>query len=168
MPISMVPRVRALVSYLRSQRKSSHKTRQKAADKRYYTLSEIHGKDANETFARRIAYLRKLDPLIFEELVLDGFKRNGFLVERGVRYSGDGGLDGKVYQDGQWLGIQCKRYSDSIATSHVDQFATDLKKFKLNKGYFVHTGKTPIGVRHKYRQITILSGQKLIDFLIGV
>ncbi|MDD2753848.1 MAG: restriction endonuclease [Candidatus Portnoybacteria bacterium] len=156
---------KAWASQWQSQRKASHRYRQNAAVHRYNTLAEIQGKNDSETFARRIAYLRKLDPLVFEELVLDGFKRQGWLVERNNRYTGDGGLDGKVFQGNQWVGIQCKRYKGAIQTAHVNQFCRDLFKFGLTKGYFVHTGKTPTGLRNCHSQVVILSGQRLIDFL---
>lgn len=150
----------------RSQRKRSHRYRQQSAGRRYYTLSEISGQNAGETFARRIAYLRKLDPLVFEEMVLDAFQRKGFLIERGTRYSGDGGLDGKVFKENCWYGIQCKRYKDAIHTAHVERFAQDLTRFGLQKGYFVHTGKTPAKLRNQAGPVMILSGQALIDFLL--
>ncbi|MBE7567624.1 MULTISPECIES: restriction endonuclease [Acidithiobacillus] len=159
----MMAHGKAWIAQWQSRRKASHRHRQKAAVHRYDTLAEIQGKDA---FARRIGYLRKLDPLVFEELVLDGFKRKGCLVERGTRYSGDGGLDGKVFRDNHWIGIQCKRYKDAIQTAHVKQFGRDLSRFGLTEGYFVHTGRTPAGLRHRYGQIIILSGQELIDFLV--
>ncbi|MBU2741350.1 restriction endonuclease [Acidithiobacillus thiooxidans] len=159
---------KAWMAQWQSRRKASHRYRQQAAVHRYDTLAGIQGKNAGETFARRIAYLRKLDPLVFEELVLDGFKRKGFIVELGTRYSGDGGLDGKVFRDNHWIGIQCKRYKGTIQTAHVEQFARDLSKFGLTEGYFVHTGKTPKGLRSCYGQITFLSGQELIDFLVQV
>ncbi|MDD2751230.1 restriction endonuclease [Acidithiobacillus thiooxidans] len=173
---------KAWMAQWQSRRKTSHRYRQQAAVRRLDTLSGIQGKNAGETFARRIAYLRKLDPLVFEELVLDGFKRKGFIVERGTRYSGDGGLDGKVFRDNRWIGIQCKRYKGTIQTAHVEQFARDLSRFGLTGGYFVHTGKTPLAVRRTAicrtndvcktagletgcHQIVMLSGRNLVDFL---
>ncbi|MBU2750509.1 restriction endonuclease [Acidithiobacillus thiooxidans] len=173
---------KAWMAQWQSRRKTSHRYRQQAAIHRYDTLAGIQGKNAGETFARRIAYLRKLDPLVFEELVLDGFKRKGFIVERGTRYSGDGGLDGKVFRDNHWIGIQCKRYKGTIQTAHVEQFARDLSRFGLTEGYFVHTGKTPLAVRRNIavcktavcrtdgletgcHQIVMLSGRNLVDFL---
>ncbi|HIG4575661.1 TPA: restriction endonuclease, partial [Klebsiella pneumoniae] len=62
-------------------------------------------------FGQKIAYLRKIDPFVFEELLLEGFERRGFEVIRNRRYTGDGGIDGRVKIDGQtWL-IQAKRYT---------------------------------------------------------
>ncbi len=43
-------------------------------------------------FGQKIAYLRKIDPFVFEELLLEGFERRGFEVIRNRRYTGDGGL----------------------------------------------------------------------------
>ena len=152
-------------SRIQSRKKRGHRRRQDAAERRAVTISEIVGQDAQETFARRIAYLRKLDPLVFEEMVLDAFQRRGWIVERNHRYTGDGGLDGKVFRDNHWIGIQCKRYKEAIHTAHVDQFARDLFRFGLIEGYFVHTGRTPAGTKHRRGNVMILSGQDLVDFL---
>lgn len=164
----ILARGRAWVSRIQSRSRRGHRSRQDAAERRAVRLSEIVGSDAQETFARRIAYLRKLDPLVFEEMVLDAFARRGWVVERNCRYTGDGGLDGKVFQDGDWVGIQCKRYKGAIQSAHVDRFAADLRGFGLSKGYFVHTGRTPADTKHRQGNVTILSGAELIGFLNGL
>jgi restriction system protein len=158
-------RGRAWFSRIQSRKKRGHRRRQDAAERRAITISEIVGKDAQETFARRIAYLRKIDPLVFEELVLDAFQKEGWIVQRSTRYSGDGGIDGRIFQNGKWCGIQCKRYKGAIKTDHVKQFVRDLHKENLEYGFFVHTGRTPGSVHYLSEQIEILSGQKLIRLL---
>jgi restriction system protein len=163
--MGILARGRAWVTRIQSRRKRSHRFRQDAATKRAERLAEIVGSDSQETFASRMAYLRKLDPLVFEEMVLDAFERHGWVVERNCRYTGDGGLDGKVFQDGHWVGIQCKRYKGAIQSAHVDRFAADLQGFGLSAGYFVHTGRTPAGTKHRQGNVTILSGAELIAFL---
>jgi len=40
-----------------------------------------------------IAYLRKIDPYVFEELLLEALLSKGFKITRNKRYSGDGGID---------------------------------------------------------------------------
>lgn len=162
----ILARGRAWVSRIQSRRKRGHRRRQDAAGRRAVRLVDIVGQDAQETFARRMAYLRKMDPLVFEELVLDGFQKKGWIVERNTRYSGDGGLDGKVFMDSGWHGIQCKRYKGAIQTAHVDQFARDLRKFGMETGYFVHTGRTPSGTRNRHDNVIIISGAELVDFLL--
>lgn len=159
-------RGRSWFSRIRSRRKRSHCRRQDAAKVRACTMAGIKGHDDRETFARRLAYLRKLDPLVFEEMVLDAFQKKGWIVERNTRYSGDGGLDGKVFRDRHWIGIQCKRYRGAIQSAQVDQFARDLARFGLTEGYFVHTGRTPAGTRHRQGNVIILSGRELVDFLL--
>ncbi|MEX6059375.1 restriction endonuclease [Enterobacter hormaechei] len=42
----------------------------------------------------KINYLRKIDPFVFEELLLEGFEAHGFRTIRNKRYTGDGGIDG--------------------------------------------------------------------------
>jgi len=157
---------RAWFSRIQSRRKRSHKWRQNATKKRLKNLQAIVGKDEAETFAKRIGYLRKIDPLLFEEWVLDAFAKQGYLVERGTRYSGDGGLDGKVFRDNRWFGIQCKRYKDAIKTAHLDDFARTLQENQMAEGFFVHTGRTPAGSRQRHANIRIISGQDLIQILL--
>lgn len=160
-------RLRSWISVFRSRRKKAHRLRQKGALRRHSTLSSIEGDTPGETFARRLAYLRKIDPLVFEELVLDAFARQGWTIERGTRYSGDGGLDGKVYRNGEWFGIQCKRYQGAIHSEHVHLLASDLRKFGLQRGFFVHTGRTPKSKERYPAGIRLISGQRLIEFLLG-
>lgn len=163
----ILARGRAWVSRIQSRRKRGHRRRQDTAGRRAVRLVDIVGQDAQETFARRMAYLRKLDPLVFEEMVLDAFQERGWIVERNTRYSGDGGLDGKVFMDNRWRGIQCKRYKGAIQSAHVDRFARDLQKFGLEQGYFVHTGRTPASAKQRQGNVLILSGMELLDFLVN-
>lgn len=149
----------------RSRKITGHKRRQDAAFQRAGKLATIQADTPEETFSRRIAYLRRIDPLIFEELVLDAFQRRGWKVERNIRYTGDGGLDGKVFRDGRWHGVQCKRYRSFIQARHVAQFSRDLPRFGLDGGFFVHTGRTPSTLRPP-QGVALISGRKLLDFLL--
>ena len=73
---------------------------------------------------RVLGYLRKIDPYVFEEPVLSAFERAGWRIERNAAYSGDGGIDGKLYGEQGWLIlIQCKRYGGMIDPGHVTAFA---------------------------------------------
>ena len=38
----------------------------------------------------KINYLKKIDPFVFEELVLSAFQSHGFKIKRNKRYTGDG------------------------------------------------------------------------------
>lgn len=88
-----------------------------------------------------ISYLRKINPYVFEELILYAFKKHGYKIYRNRRYSNDGGIDGKVKKDGKKYLIQAKRYSAAINPCHVRNFIDVCRKMKM-KGYFVHTGRT--------------------------
>jgi restriction system protein len=92
--------------------------------------------------AQALAYLRKIDPLLFEELTLSLLEQRGILVLRSKRYSGDGGLDGQFYWPGRgWSAIQCKRYGKAITPAHARAFA-ELCQKRFKGGMFVHTGRT--------------------------
>src|SRR5690606_35858524 len=68
---------------------------------------------------QRIAYLRKIDPFVFEELLLDAFEDNGFTVQRNKRYTGDGGIDGIVCKNNVRYLIQAKRYKGYVKRQEV-------------------------------------------------
>lgn len=116
---------------------------------------------------QKLAYLRKIDPYAFEELILTLLQRKGFVIARNKRYSGDGGIDGRFEHNKKtWL-IQAKRYSDRIKQEHVSDFAEVLIE-RGCCGIFVHTGRTPKSVRefienHGPNSIVIISGQRLLN-----
>ena len=104
-----------------------------------------------------IARLRGIDPSQFEELLLEALKRNGHRIKRNKAYTGDGGIDGRVWISGRPYLIQAKRYRSAIDPSHVQEFSEICQKQNV-PGLFIHTGRTG----HKSRQFEAQSGQVLI------
>ncbi|MEJ2630880.1 MAG: restriction endonuclease [Acidihalobacter sp.] len=160
--VSLLLRLRIWWNNHRANRKRGHRRRRRQALRVYARLRQIDGAGAN---ARRLAYLRKVDPLAFEEMTLDAFERQGHRVLRNLRYTGDGGLDGRVMIRGVWHGIQCKRYGKNISWRHVTEFPHDLRRVGLERGIFVHTGRTPKG-RLPPPGVQIISGQRLLELLL--
>lgn len=118
---------------------------------------------------QKFAYLRKIDPFVFEEIVLNSFKQMGYKVKRNKRYTGDGGIDGAVvHPDGSRILLQAKRYSSYINPRHVDDFSEIISKRKAHRGLFVHTGKSSSASRYRffYSNVEIIGGQKLLDLII--
>lgn len=117
-------------------------------------------------FPQKLAYLRKINPFVFEEMLLDAFELGGYRVERNKRYTGDGGIDGKVWIDDQLYLIQAKRYTGHVAIAHIKEFNELVKRHQC-KGFFCHTGKT----RNSGKEfattscLKIVSGQALIDLI---
>ncbi|HEY9802176.1 MAG TPA: restriction endonuclease [Leptolyngbyaceae cyanobacterium] len=115
-----------------------------------------------------IAYLRKIDPLVFEELLLSSFQRQGYKIQRNQRYTGDGGIDGHVWVSGEKYLVQAKRYKDAIKADHLEEFALVIAQHQASGGFFIHTGTTPPkckSVLQQHPEIKLLSGQRLVDFL---
>lgn len=116
-----------------------------------------------------MSYLRKINPYVFEELLLLAFERQGYAVQRNTSYSGDGGLDGRVHINGECLLIQAKRYSRAIAPAHVQDFDALLTRMG-QRGLFIHTGRTgqkSRAVSSGSQQLMIISGQRLLALLAG-
>jgi len=130
---------------------------------------QLRGPDRDQPAALHYARLRAMDPLAFEELLLEAFERRGHRVIRNRRYTGDGGVDGEVIIDGErWL-IQAKRYRDAIRPEHVRDFAM-LCATRKRRGMFIHTGRTGGMSRTVVLSadgIEIVSGQRLLALLTG-
>ena len=130
---------------------------------------QLRGPDRNQPAGLHYARLRAMDPLAFEELLLEAFEQRGHRVIRNRRYTGDGGVDGEVVIDGErWL-IQAKRYRDAIRPEHVRDFAM-LCATRKRRGMFIHTGRTG-GISRTVvlsaDGIEIVSGQRLLALLTG-
>lgn len=120
--------------------------------------------------ARLFAYLRKVEPLVFEELVLCACEEAGFFVVRNRRYSGDGGIDGRIWTpDLGWCAIQAKRYGAHISHTHVADFSATLTRHGFRRGVFIHTGRTGAAAYGHLvdGRVILVSGQRLIDLLYG-
>lgn len=109
-------------------------------------MREIAGWDERDGIpigARIVAYLRKVEPLVVEELALCAFEHAGFAVWRNRAYSGDGGVDGRVHLPGYgWCPLQVKRYAQHIDRQHVQLFAEFVQSRRASLGIFFHTGRT--------------------------
>ena len=156
-----------VIYYLLSRKKfNRHKHNWKKAIQIIEKLKSFEGEN---TEGRKLGYLRKIDPFVFEEVLLYSMKMKGLKVIRNKRYTGDGGIDGKMIDKNKvrYL-IQAKRYKSHITLSHVKEFIQLVNKDRwANKGLFIHTGKTGKGVYEelKNQPIQIVSGQKLIDLV---
>lgn len=118
---------------------------------------------------QRMAYLRKIDPLVFEELILEALEQAGHQVHRSRSYSGDGGIDGRAVINGTPYLIQSKRYSGHISKQHVLDFAALLERHSA-KGLFCHTGRTgqfSKDLQRSHPLLTIVSGDRLLNLLLN-
>ncbi len=135
----------------------SHRRRIRAADRALAKLAKIPSP------AARFAWLRKMDPFTFEEMILTALKREGAKITRNRRYTGDGGSDGQAEINGQRYFIQAKRYRGHINVADVNEFAALCAQSGV-KGLFVHTGKTGKGTVLAMASgiVRIVSGDGLI------
>jgi len=148
-----------------SKRNLHHARNVDAARRVFQTLN---GWSGDRLLPRMLGYLRKIDPFVFEELVLTALEAQGIKVMRNPRYTGDGGIDGRFMLQGKPYLIQAKRYQRAINADHVRAFAEEITRQDAAGGLFVHTGSTPPGAyRHlaACSKVTLLSGQQLVDLM---
>lgn len=131
--------------------------------------AQLRGRDRGQPGMLIYARLRAMDPLAFEELLLEAFRLRGHGVVRNRCYTGDGGIDGQVVIAGRtWL-IQAKRYQGVIRPQHVEAFA-GLCAARAMPGLFIHTGRTGGATRDilvRAAHIEIISGPRLLGLLTG-
>jgi len=114
---------------------------------------------------RCFSYLRQVDPLVFEEVVLSALEDAGALVLRNRRYTGDGGVDGVVWiATHGWIAVQVKRYSGYIDVQHVLEFGQVIRRGHFAGGLLMHTGRSGKCAHEAMHGsgITLLSGDRLL------
>lgn len=160
------------------KQKKSHIWRQKSANKALDILK------AFKNDGQIVSYLRKLDPFVFEELLLIAIAQNkNCKVIRNSKYTGDGGIDGKfIYTNDDkkkylYL-VQAKRYSAYINNKDILALSKKVKEEKAHQGLFIHTGRSGkdalkiayhtdnLAIFYGYSDnIKLLSGSKLVDLI---
>ena len=132
--------------------------------------SEVKSELRNQIFS--------LSPYFFEKLVVDLLKKMGYGSYQGTRVtskSGDGGIDGIVYQDVLGLDIvyiQAKRYKEgnNIGSADLQKFSGALSGLKATKGIFFTTSDfTPSAnkfLNTTPQNIVTVNGDRLLDLLI--
>lgn len=167
------------------------------ASKYIYSPSSIRPFEGTDTHMGACASLRELDltdinipiqeardyligryedrfdvhPRKFEEVVCDVFRSLGYMSAV-TAYSGDGGID-VILQDGsKQIGIQVKRYRNSISVEQIRSLAGALVIGGYTKGMFVTTSKFQSGAaktsekaRAAGYQIDLIDGDRFFDML---
>lgn len=163
--VALVALIRLVVSTIRHRFFSNRARRHRRFRAR--AVAVLDKLASIEHAAQRIAYLRKIPPLVFEEVLLEAFELRGCPIERNDRYTGDGGIDGKVHIGTAWYFVQAKRYSNHINRAHVAEFIDVVERTGC-KGIFIHTGRTGDASRALARQsahVSIIGGDKLLGLL---
>ena len=98
------------------------------------------------------------------------FEEKGCKVIRNKRYTGDGGVDGRIIENGHLVLIQAKRYKSYVSREHIMNFRKLIEHSNSNKGYFIHTGKTGSDTLKNGSdgKLFIISGHKLIKLICNV
>jgi len=158
--------VSRFVNILRLRARPAHRANVRRSRKVLRTLRSFVG---NGCAARSLAYLRRIEPLIFEEVIMSALEDAGVLVLRSRRYSGDGGIDGSFWSpEAGWYAVQVKRYSGHINRQHVNEFTNAVRRSRYAAGMFAHTGRSGAGVYEFLpgSEIILLSGDCLIQLIV--
>lgn len=122
---------------------------------------------------------KAMDPLNFEQLVLDLMLRMGYGGAREgagqlTQASNDGGIDGLINEDKLGLDViylQAKRYTDGvIGRPKIQEFVGALAGQAANKGVFITTSTFSQGAvdfaNAVQQKIILIDGDRLADLMI--
>jgi len=84
-------------------------------------------------------YLKTMDPMAFEKLVCDLFRRIGYDVTE-TPYVGDGAYDGYLRRDGHLYLLQCKRTKGSVGEPIILDLFGSVAALEAAGGFIVTTG----------------------------
>ena len=117
---------------------------------------------------RVLAYLQKIKPFVFEELLLQTFEDRGYRVKRNRRNTKDGGIDGRIFDaSGRLILLQAKRIRSAVDPDDVARLSALVRGAGAYGGIFAHTGRTgPKSYRECSRDVVILSGERLVRFVL--
>jgi len=143
-----------------------HRWRILQADKKLKMLIAIGQESGPQC---QFGYLRSksVNPYTFEEMILTALHSRKLKIRRSIRYSGDGGIDGRVWANGQLILIQAKLYSGYIKPQQVREFRSICKKQKA-LAIFCHSGKSGPSSRELIsKDFDIVSGERMLRLLCG-
>ncbi len=108
----------------------------------------------------------ELDPIQFEALVGEVFRRMGYQV-RMTKTTGDDGIDLWLTKDQNTEIVQCKRYKGNISVRAVREFYGVIIDKTVHKGYFVSTGNFTMPARRfaEGKNLQLIDGAELSEWL---
>ncbi len=140
----------------------------KKAKKVLIKIKEIYAD--KKSGGKALLYLRKINPYVFEELVLTAIENSNIRVIRNKSYSNDGGIDGVFNLKQGKVVVQAKRYKSYINNKHVKEFSSIIKNEEYLFGVFAHTGRTGNKAKNTIKvenNMVFISGDLLIKILVG-
>lgn len=127
-----------------------------------------------------LTQIKKGSPAFFESLVVDLLVRMGYggsrsEAGRAIGRSGDGGIDGEIYEDRLGLDkiyIQAKRWdANAVSRPDVQGFAGALLDKGARKGVFITTSRFTDEARSyvdrlRDRTIVLIDGRRLVELML--
>lgn len=124
--------------------------------------------------------LREMDPIRFERLILDlltamGYGKGDLANSHMTKGSGDGGIDGIIFEDALGLDavyIQAKRYAadNKVSRPAIQQFVGSLNGEGATKGVFVTTSDFSSEARayltKVQQRVVLINGQELARLMV--
>ncbi|GAB2856258.1 hypothetical protein GCM10027277_26080 [Pseudoduganella ginsengisoli] len=131
-------------------------------------LRKVRGFKEPGAGARCLAYLRRIDPLLFEEVIMSALEDAGLFVLRSQHYGGDGGGDGVVWIPGRgWCSVLCNRFRGQVHAADVRAIAWALAKSGYDGGLLVHSCLcvTALHAQLDTARIALLGGDRLLRLI---
>lgn len=111
-------------------------------------------------------FLISMNPVKFEHLVCDLFRKQGYMVEN-TAYSGDHGIDGLLRKNGGLIVLQCKRVKSSIGEPVLRDLFGTMRHLGADNGLLVTTGSVSRQAREwaKDKPLRIIERTELVELI---
>jgi hypothetical protein len=147
-----------------TQRANDELARVAAEEKRLSQRREEYARWMAEV--RTPEFLRQVDPYVFESIVCNLFRELGYDVKQ-TPASGDNGVDGFLYRNGQKTLLQCKRVKGSVGEPVLRDLFGSMHSCGASQGIVVTTGSVSRQARAwaKGKAIRIIELEELTDLI---
>jgi HJR/Mrr/RecB family endonuclease len=104
------------------------------------SLHETSEDEEKDDVYEQSSFTPSWDPEMFEHQVAEIFERYGYEV-RITPYVGDGGVDFRVFKNGEFGIVQVKRHTNPVGEPAIRDFFGCLKHENADIGYFITTSR---------------------------
>ncbi len=160
----------------RVEQYTQHPNNEQPEDEDNTTEQEAEIQDYKSAILEKV---KSLDPIKFEAFARGLLKKMGFDMDpnKGIRASGDGGIDGFAYcTDDQSLkttrvAIQCKRYTNGpVGSPEINNLRGAIDTHRADYGVLITTSYFSKDAAESSRlgstPITLIDGQRLVELMI--
>lgn len=109
----------------------------KATKKAKEIYKKTYGNTKYKNVEEKMEHIDNLEGYEFEDYIIGLLRKDGYTNIQGTKYSGDYGVDIIADKDGLKCAIQCKRFSNKVSLSAIQEISAGRKYYKCDKAIVI-------------------------------